>query len=546
MATNRTRSSRVSNRTSSSSRNSSRRNTSSDGFGNSALANQVRSAISSSNRTIANRSSGRSDAPDLSYLDMNGGGARDLYNQQRQQRSTINSNDLINTGSINLPNPPEIPNYSGMIQGNNAGLATLGGITMDASGQLVLPPTQTGQNTATQSGSTPGTSSSLQNLLTSLGIMPKKESVYDDAEYQKQQKRVERSRQELNNYTSNLNSIVTKSQAESLALEGQGRGITESIIGGQQAQISREAAIQALPVQAQIAAAQGNLDMAERQLNQVYQIKSEQLANEYEYKTNQYNAIKEYLTKEEERRLAKLDLEETRTYNESQRNADAQDEWARTALANGRPELISSIHGLDPKSPQFRQQLAKIQSRMIPVGAGSGEIPTIKTINGTDYQWEPMTQSWIKPETPTGGVSTTPGFESGKTMEETQMEFQNLEQAFDSIRAIAADYEKDVFQLELSDIKKFSNADMDTVGKSLAIIQNPQLEKVGGEAANALDPTGIGGKIRQGFRQTFLEKKYNADDVYDAVLQARKQYKQKVAKFGYAVTPEGYLVPITQ
>jgi hypothetical protein len=534
------------------SKNSSRNRTSnnrnsSSGKISSSTAKRIQSQINQAASAIGVKLNKNRDGS-YSTTETGGGliGARRGYRPTTPQNETINSASLAQTSPIQLPSYPQSKDYSALIQGNNAGLATLGGLVMGENGQISVPPlhTETGRQTTpvVPTGDT-GVQGRFQNLIATLGLMPQKGSIYEDPEYLKQQRLVERSRKDLNNYTANLNAIMVGAQQQQLALENQGRGITTDILDTQSYEISRRAAIAALPVQAQIATAQGNLDLAERNLDQVYRIKSEQLSNEYEYKVNQFNSIKEFLTKEEDRRLAQLDLAESRKYQEGLSNIQMQDEWAKTALANGHPELISSIHGLDPKSATFRQQLAKIQGRM---GAtGGGEIPTIKSINGVDYQWDPITQKFVKPDVPAGG-SSMPGFDTGKTFEESQMEFQNLDQAFDSIRAIAADYDKDVFQLDLADIKKFSNADMDTVGKSLAIIQNPALEKTGSDPGNALEATGFFGKVGQSLRRTFAGKKYTASDVYDAILQARKQYKQKVAKFGYAVTPEGELVPIIQ
>jgi hypothetical protein len=504
--------------------------TTSDGFGNSALANRVRSATQRTNQVLAGRGSNQS-------FDTNTGRG---YNVDTNT-NTINSESVAPSTPINLPIKDTPPDPLGAVLGNNAGLNLEGtGRTYDTkSNQFTDTPLTMGAKTG---GITQ------QDILGYMGLnMPQQKNVSDDPEYRKALKAKESAARTVKGYTDNLNALITSSQQQKLNLENQGRGITTDILDTQSYEISRRTAVAALPVQAQIAAAQGDLESAQSHLESLYAMKSEELTNEYNYKVNLFNSISGLLTKAEERQYNEAKALETRTYNEYQSNADSQDEWARTALTNGHPELIASIHRIDPKSPTFKQQLAKIQGRMAPVSSDDG-IPTIKTINGTDYQWEPITQSWIKPETP-DGVSTTPGFENAKTMEETQMEFQNLDQAFDSIRAIAADYDKDVFQLDINDIRKFSNADMDVVGKSLAIIQNPQLEKVGGDAGNALEATGFSGKVKQFFRRNtpFVGgKKYTSEDVYDAVLQARKQYKQKVAKFGYAVTDTGELVPIIQ
>lgn len=456
----------------------------------------------------------------------------------RSQNETINSLSLTPSSRINLPQAPETQDYSSTIFGNQAGLASIlspYGYNLGENGQLVQPPPQPETPTLGQI-STPnaGTSNGLKNLITTLGLMPKKESIYSDPEYQREQRRVEKSRRELNNYTANLNSIVTKSQAEGLALEGQGRGITESIIGGQQAQIAREAAIQALPVQAQVAAAQGNLDMAERNLDQVYRIKSEAISNEYEYKINQYNAIKDFLTKEEERRLAQLDLAETRTYNESQKNVTAQDEWAKFALANGRPDLISSIHALDPKSPTFQASLGRIQAKL---GATSGDrllTPDEAQKYGRPYGTKLSDLIGTVP----GGGNANPDVAKGNALD-----YQAVESAYTTIKGIIGDPDK----FTEKDAAKLSNTDAESLGKALALIQNPASTRLGTDAGNALNPSSLLGKgfalirknnpLSRGYGKSYLPS-----EIVGAVKTANALYKQRAGGFqgGYVVTsPDG-------
>jgi len=83
---------------------------------------------------------------------------------------------------------------------------------------------------------------------------------------------------EVNRYQNQINVITGKRDAQMLGLEDQGRGITETIIGGQQARISREAAIMAMPLQAQLAAAQGNLEVAATLMGQLFTAKSADIA----------------------------------------------------------------------------------------------------------------------------------------------------------------------------------------------------------------------------------------------------------------------------
>jgi len=90
--------------------------------------------------------------------------------------------------------------------------------------------------------------------------------------------------QNVSNLTGTLNGIVAQGQANQLSLVGQGRGIPEAIIGGQQAQIARETAIQALPVSAQLNAAQGNLEMAQANVETLFKIYSDDATNAYNRK----------------------------------------------------------------------------------------------------------------------------------------------------------------------------------------------------------------------------------------------------------------------
>lgn len=123
-------------------------------------------------------------------------------------------------------------------------------------------------------------------ILADYGIEPPPEIESVGDAYLKAEKAYDIRKKEdaVNNYSSQLNAIVAKSQADQLSVEGQGRGITEAIIGGQQAQISKEAAIRALPVQAQLAAAQGNLEVAQKRLDTYYNIVSQDIQNKYAYK----------------------------------------------------------------------------------------------------------------------------------------------------------------------------------------------------------------------------------------------------------------------
>lgn len=117
-----------------------------------------------------------------------------------------------------------------------------------------------------------------------------------------------RFQKDVNTYQSQLNQIQAQSQAQQLALEGQGRGQTESFVGGEQARINREATIAALPVQANLAAAQGNLQMAQDTVNKLYAIKMQDAQNKYQFNTSLINTVYDYADKIQERKLDALKI----------------------------------------------------------------------------------------------------------------------------------------------------------------------------------------------------------------------------------------------
>jgi len=206
---------------------------------------------------------------------------------------------------------------------------------------------------------------------------------------------------DVNTYSSQLNNITSSRDAEMLKLEGQGRGQTQGFIGGEQARINREAAIQALPVQAQLAAAQGNLEMAQQRVNTLFQIKSQDISAQNTYKTNLANSVMQYANAAQQNILnAKLGDIQKQEQREQQAIADAKN-IAMQAIEYGQSSLAARVMGLDPKSATYQQEVnsAMAQLRKPVTGGGSISAPDIKNIKRADgtevsMQWNPTTGTW--------------------------------------------------------------------------------------------------------------------------------------------------------
>lgn len=268
---------------------------------------------------------------------------------------TINSELLAPKAEVQLPQKPQTPDYTGTVTGGNTGLATLlSGFTMDSGGRFVQVPQQ-----PTELGT------SAENLRALIGITPKKESVTTSPEYQMQKNVVEQRQSEVNNLVAQLNTVTAKMQADQLRVIGQGRGIPETVIGGQQAQIAREAAIQALPLQAQISAAQGNLELAQQRLDEVYRIKKEETDATYDYQLRVFDAISNFVSKSEQRQLdaRKEGLSTNKSLFEN--FASTVDSYGKLAVENNQADVAAGmsrlVSGLNINSPTFASDLARAQ-----------------------------------------------------------------------------------------------------------------------------------------------------------------------------------------
>lgn len=321
----------------------------------------------------------------------------------------ITSADLAPTEKINLA-PPAVPTVPD-IASNNVGFTDpVTGVTSGANGMLtVTPPTTDKYAGATQ------LQNDFQAALNSLNS--EATSAADIQRQLEKETDLKDKQQAVNDYTAQLNTIVANRDANILRVEGQGRGIPEAIIGGQQAQINKEAAIAALPVQAQLAAAQGNLQLAQDHINTWGNILMKDAEQQYTRKKEVLLSVRDFAMGIEFKRIDDLEKANERKYQEAQALTSAKTAALSQALGQNAPASImnaiksattaeevvaaAGIYNGDVLGNKIKQkQLADMYA---PKGGGS-DVPTIKTINGVDYQWNAETGTWEIPLA--GGMPT--------------------------------------------------------------------------------------------------------------------------------------------
>lgn len=283
---------------------------------------------SGSNVINYNTSNGQMLAPGASTTDALG----NTYQQGQTftPTSNIGSTDLNKTVNPIQPlsnftnNNPDY--YNSIITGTGAGAKTI----QDQKIALQQAKDKASENTM---------ASILQQSQDLFNSKPSEESLYKQAQ---DQTGIIQKQQAVSDLSGQLNQITAQSQANQLQVTGQGRGIPEAIIGGQQAQISREAAIQSLPVAAQLAAAQGNLAMAEQNLNTLFKIKSDDAAAKYDYQKTLISTVYDFASKQEKSQFDFIDKQLDTKLATQQADLKAGKDMIVNAMGQGASQSITS------------------------------------------------------------------------------------------------------------------------------------------------------------------------------------------------------------
>lgn len=316
------------------------------------LTSAQKNTLSQVSATLGNIKSGLSS---LSAKEKKSGGSGSDFLNTPSSMPNINPESLAPVDQkISLPQPETPLNYNSILTGANAGLANpmaSSGYTLGENGQFIQNPTEVAQPVQSQ----------MDKMREIIGEYQEPESqakIYNKA---LKESGVREKQQVVSSYTNQLNSIVAKSQADQLSVTGQGRGIPEVIIGGQQSRIAKEAAIQALPVQAQLAAAQGDLAMAESHLDTLFKLR---LADA-EAKTNYHNKIVDLnydlFNKEEQRRLDDIRFERSENSSTNKDAVDFAQSLAGDALRSGNNSVANAIMSIpipDSSSKTYQQDIA--------------------------------------------------------------------------------------------------------------------------------------------------------------------------------------------
>jgi len=268
----------------------------------------------------------------------------------------------------NVPQPPTpatVPDATSTNTGLAGLLGTLG-MTVDDKGVITTTtPTAGTPATTTQTESDPY--ANLREFVgLKLGMRDQMPSAMDAYKAAYQDPALLKKQQEVTSLTGRINSIVNAAQAENLRLEqvGSDRDVTKGIYMGQQARVNREAAIQALPIQAQLAAAQGDLEMATTLAGKLFEAKTADATNEFNFQNSLVDSVFNYATDIEKTKMQNLLAEKKQAHDDKMAFYNLANEAANTAIEYGQSGLASKFMSLDASSPNFMAELGKLKSQL--------------------------------------------------------------------------------------------------------------------------------------------------------------------------------------
>lgn len=314
-----------------------------------------------------------------------------------EKNRAISPESFNDSGVVDIPKPAvNTTDFASILNVGNAGLTdTEGGLSYDGS-QFNIQPTDSASVAAAKEANA-GNAGVLNAVAQ---YLKPQENQFEDAYAQTlKESGLRKYERERDQYAAQLNAIVANRDASKLKLEGQGRGITDTIIGGQQARIDREAAIQALPIQAQLAAAQGAVDTAQKHLDTLFQVRSQDISAQNAYKTNLANSVMQYASQAQQNILNAKMSDIANQNATAQANLAYQRQLQGMALEFGQSGLINGISSIDPSSPDFEQQIAAYTAQLRKPVTTTTKAPTLQNFGTSDNpiwkQYDYATGEWV-------------------------------------------------------------------------------------------------------------------------------------------------------
>lgn len=257
--------------------------------------------------------------------------------------------------SSSLPTPPptgtDTTNYSGIT----------GSVADKAKTMTEPPPAKTAPMTEKSKGL-------LANIEKMLGMTSGKEAYSQE---QMKATGATESAKRIKELNAQIQQLANETTATKLGLEGQGRGIPQAIIGGQQRQVEKENAIKSLTLSSALASEQGNYENAKADAERAVNLKFKDTEDQIDREIKMLGLYSPFMSDEQkaiadQRAQALQSAKEDTNYNKQLLGALIND-----ANTSGQSSIASKAMLLDPKSPTFTQDLSALQGQIVKKASGT-------------------------------------------------------------------------------------------------------------------------------------------------------------------------------
>lgn len=282
---------------------------------------------------------------------------------------TVGSSTLgAGTTATTMPSAPSGTNYAGNVHAGNISVGanpTTGLIgTPSLTSTTGTPVAGTNSNKDTTGGNNSAVKSVQDYLTEQLGLYKTPSSEADQYTKAVAQTGLLQAQQQRLNTQNAINAVTSKMHADLLNLRGTaGReGVTEAVYGGQQAEVTREATVQLLPLQAQLAADQGNLDLAQTNTNTLFKIYADDAKNSADFYNENVKRAYDLFTVDEKKHADALLWQKNFNADQVKQDSQNQNTIANELLKAGDTAGYKAVTAIRPptnlQSPTFAEDYA--------------------------------------------------------------------------------------------------------------------------------------------------------------------------------------------
>jgi hypothetical protein len=271
-----------------------------------------------------------------------GSSSASMTPQVQLPSNTVVSATNLGTQAVAIPSSPSSGNYYGTSLGNNVGLGA------DPATGLIGAPDPTATTPTTPP---PATTKSVSDRVKELmGLYKEQPSEADAYNRAQQQSGYDSALQQKNNTQSQINGITAKMNTDIINYRAAiaAEGGTAGGFGGVQDEISREATVKLLPLQAQLAIDQGNLSMAQQHLDTLFKIYTDDAKSAVDQYNKTVDVAYDLFNKDEQRIIEQNKADKASALDTLNTTISWQRKLGDQATDNGNRTLANEIYSLRP------------------------------------------------------------------------------------------------------------------------------------------------------------------------------------------------------